>query len=33
VTVSRRLVPWLLVVAGVVGVLAGQRLFGLFAGG
>lgn len=32
-TISRRLVPWLIAVAVVVGVLAGQRLFGLFAGG
>ncbi len=32
-TVSRRLVPWLVVVAGVLGVFAGSRLFGLFSGG
>ena len=28
-TVSRRLVPWLIVVAAVVGVVAGSRLFAL----
>ncbi len=32
-TISRRLVPWLVVVAAVLGVIAGSRLFGLFAGG
>jgi hypothetical protein len=33
VTVSRRLVPWLVVVAVIVGVVAGSRVFTLFGGG
>jgi len=33
VTVSRRLVPWLLVAAAVIGVLAGARVYAFFAGG
>jgi hypothetical protein len=33
VTVSRRLLPWLVVAAVVVGVAAGSRLFTLFGGG
>jgi hypothetical protein len=32
VTVPRRLVPWLVVAAVVVGVIAGPRLFALFGG-
>jgi hypothetical protein len=32
-TISRRLVPWLVVVAAVLGVIAGMRLFGVFTGG
>jgi hypothetical protein len=33
VTVSRRLVPWLLVAGGVAGVFIGLRLYAVFAGG
>jgi hypothetical protein len=33
VTVSRRVVPWLLVIAGVAGVVVGSRLFAFFTGG
>lgn len=32
-TVSRRLVPWLVVAAAVVGVIVGMQLFGFFSGG
>ena len=32
-TVSRRVVPWLLVIAGIAGVMAGGRLFAFFGGG
>jgi len=33
VTVSRRLVPWLLVLGAVAGVVIGSRLYAVFAGG
>jgi hypothetical protein len=33
VTISRRLVPWLVVVAAAIGAIAGSRLFGVFSGG
>jgi hypothetical protein len=33
VTIWRRLVPWLVIVAAVLGVFAGSRLFGMFSGG
>jgi hypothetical protein len=33
VTVTRRLVPWLLVLAGVLGVVLGMRLFTFLSGG
>jgi len=33
VTISRRLVPWLVLVAAVLGAIAGSRLFVVFSGG